>query len=70
MRGANKLQTDEESSSEAAPKLNKKEINNLLKYGAYDIFRDEDNGEQFYEDDIDRILERNSKTVVHEAAGL
>lgn len=39
--------------------LDKKTIDSLLKYGAYDLFREDDTAaNRFYEEDIDRILER------------
>lgn len=63
MRGVNKLSSNEE---EDMPKLNKKEINDLLKHGAYAILGETD--DHFYEEDIDQILERNSKLIVHETA--
>ena len=50
--------------------LSKKELENLLKHGAYDIFNEEKDGsgahasQQFAEDDIDTILQRSS-VVVH-----
>lgn len=42
-----------------------REIDELLKKGAYDVFRDEDDSEaqQFMETDIDALLERSSKLV-------
>lgn len=47
--------------------LTSKEVDSLLKYGAYDIFRDEDDAAQkFCEDDIDSILQRRTKTIVQE----
>ena len=43
----------------ADPILDKKVIDSLLKYGAYDLFREDDTAaNRFYEEDIDRILER------------
>ncbi len=49
-----------------------KEINDLLKYGAYDLFRDEEEGkaanDTYGEDDIDKILERSSTVVRYENA--
>lgn len=44
-----------------------KEIDELLKKGAYDIFRDEDDAEaeKFMESDIDQLLERSSKKVTY-----
>jgi len=48
--------------------LTSKEVDSLLKYGAYDIFRDEDDAAQkFCEDDIDSILQRRTTTIVQES---
>lgn len=55
---------EDEKNSGEEKKLNKKEIDALLKHGAYDIFREgQDEGEQYYEEDIDKILERSSFTL-------
>jgi superfamily II DNA/RNA helicase len=61
--------TAEESSAVAAdPILDKKVIDSLLKYGAYDLFREDDTAaNRFYEEDIDKILER--ATVVKSTQG-
>jgi hypothetical protein len=47
-----------------------KEIDELLKKGAYDVFRDDDDAEaeKFMETDIDQLLERSSKKVTYGAA--
>jgi hypothetical protein len=47
-----------------------KEIDQLLKKGAYDVFRDEDDAEakQFLESDIDQLLERSAKKVTYGSA--
>jgi SNF2 family DNA or RNA helicase len=44
-----------------------KEIDELLKKGAYDVFRDDDDKEakEFMETDIDALLERSTKTVTY-----
>jgi len=49
--------------------LDKKEIDDLLKFGAYDLFREEskEKERQFVESDIDQILDRSSKVVWNEA---
>jgi hypothetical protein len=49
-----------------------KEIDQLLKKGAYDVFRDDDDTEakQFMESDIDQLLERSSKTVSYGASAM
>lgn len=60
-----------ENEEECGKKRNKsskaqesKEIDELLKRGAYDVFRDDDAaGEQFCELDIDQILQRSSQIV-------
>jgi hypothetical protein len=46
-----------------------KEIDQLLKKGAYDVFRDDDDkeAERFMETDIDQLLEHSSKTVSYDA---
>jgi hypothetical protein len=55
--------------------LSKEEIENLLRHGAYDIFNEEKAGDgeaasnAFVEQDIDSILERHSRTVIHENTG-
>lgn len=47
-----------------------KEIDELLKKGAYGVFRDEDDAEakKFMETDIDQLLERSSKKVTYGAS--
>lgn len=46
-----------------------KEIDELLKKGAYDVFRDDDDteAEKFMESDIDQLLEHSSKTISYGA---
>ncbi|KYQ90130.1 myb domain-containing protein [Tieghemostelium lacteum] len=51
------------SSKEDVP--NRESINALLKYGAYAI-KDDDASEKFYEEDIDKILDRYSNVIKHE----
>lgn len=57
-----------------APSLNKKELENLLRHGAYDIFTENKAGAEeaesrdFCEADIDSILERSS-VIVHDNKG-
>jgi hypothetical protein len=54
--------------------LTKEEIEKLLRYGAYDIFNEDKAGtaeaesNDFVQQDIDSILLRRSRTVVHESA--
>ena len=48
-----------------------KEIDNLLKKGAYDVFRDDDDNneaEKFMDTDIDQLLEKSSKKVTYGAS--
>merc|ERR1711915_839402 len=55
--------------------MGKDEIEKLLRHGAYDIFNEEKTGSSekesndFIEQDIDSILERRTKTVIHENTG-
>ena len=55
--------------------LTKDEIEKLLRHGAYDIFNEDKSGtadsesKTFVEQDIDWILERRARTVVHENTG-
>ena len=59
------------SSKKKKSKLEKesqaKEIDQLLKKGAYDVFRDDDDSEakKFMETDIDELLKRSSRTVTY-----
>lgn len=50
------------------PPLDKKQIDILLRHGAYGAFDDENSQDNFTEEDIDKILGRSS-TVVHDANG-
>ena len=55
--------------------MSKEEVEKLLRHGAYDIFSDEKSGasekesNDFLTQDIDFILERRAKTVVHDNTG-
>jgi hypothetical protein len=55
--------------------MTKEEVEKLLRFGAYDIFKEENDGtaekesREFIEQDIDTILARRSKTVIHEGTG-
>jgi hypothetical protein len=66
-------QNEETDDNAKKPKSEKeahaKEIDELLKKGAYDIFRDDDDAEaeKFMETDIDQLLERSSKKVTYGA---
>ena len=55
--------------------MNKKEAETLLKYGAYDFFKEEREGRSeelsnaFCEADIDQILEKNAKVITIDSQG-
>lgn len=55
--------------------MTKEEVERLLRHGAYDIFNEEKAGStdaesnEFAQQDIDSILERRSKTVIHDQTG-
>lgn len=55
--------------------MTKEEVERLLRHGAYDMFNEEKAGatdaesNDFVQQDIDSILERRSKTVVHDQTG-
>jgi hypothetical protein len=55
--------------------MTKEEVERLLRHGAYDIFNEEKTGSaeaesnDFVQQDIDSILERRSRTVVHQNTG-
>lgn len=55
--------------------MTKEEVERLLRHGAYDIFNEEKAGaanaesNEFIQQDIDSILERRSKTVIHDNTG-
>ncbi len=50
--------------SDPSKMLDNKEIDNLLKYGAYDLFReDEKEVTEYKDEDIDKILERSERVV-------
>lgn len=55
------------NSKKSDKQLQAKEIDELLKKGAYDVFRDEDDKEakKFMETDIDELLERSAKKVTY-----
>lgn len=56
--------------TDAATKFSMKEIDNLLKRGAYDVFREDDNDQnEFVEADIDSILQRRAHKVVYNENG-
>lgn len=51
------------------PKMSTLEISNLLRYGAYGALDDVEESKAFVDEDIDSILERRARTVVHTATG-
>lgn len=55
------------SKSKSEREAQAKKIDSLLKKGAYDVFRDDDDDEakKFMETDIDQLLERSSTTVTY-----
>ena len=55
------------SKSKSDREVQAKEIDELLKKGAYDVFRDDDDAEaqKFMETDIDQLLERSAKKVTY-----
>lgn len=61
--------------SDAEKAMTKEEVERLLRHGAYDIFNEDKAGtaevesNNFVEQDIDSILERRSRTVVHDNTG-
>jgi len=61
---------DNQKKSKSDKGAHAKEIDELLKKGAYDIFRDDDDteAEKFMETDIDQLLERSSKKVTYGAS--
>ena len=67
------LQGIENSSDKGV--MSKEEVERLLKHGAYDIFKEDESGEgdkesnDFVSQDIDSILARRAKTVVHDNTG-
>jgi len=62
-----KDENDPKKESKSEKESQAKEIDELLKKGAYDVFRDDDDTEakKFMETDIDQILERSSRTVTY-----
>jgi hypothetical protein len=62
-------------SSDHEKAMTKEEVEKLLRHGAYDIFNEDKAGtaeaesNDFVEQDIDSILERRSRTVIHDNTG-
>jgi hypothetical protein len=69
------LQGFENGGSSGEGAMTKEEVERLLRHGAYDIFNEEKAGSadaesnDFVQQDIDSILARRSKTVVHDQTG-
>jgi chromodomain-helicase-DNA-binding protein 7 len=69
------LQGFESGGSSGEGAMTKEEVERLLRHGAYDIFNEEKAGSadaesnDFVQQDIDSILARRSKTVVHDQTG-
>jgi len=69
------LQGIENNSDSASSGMSKDEIEKLLRHGAYEIFTEEKldasekESKEFIDQDIDSILARRTKTVVHENTG-
>lgn len=67
MRQENENAANSKPKSKSSKIQDSKEIDELLKKGAYDVFRDDDTAaEQFCAADIDQILQRSSKVVQYE----
>lgn len=62
-------ETSSKRKSKAEREEQAKEIDSLLKKGAYDVFRDDDDNEaqKFMETDIDQLLEQSSRKVTYGA---
>ena len=58
--------TSDESGTPSKNELSKKEIEDLLKKGAYGAMLDDEASTQFCEEDIDQILERRTTVIKHE----
>lgn len=69
------LQGIEGSTGDGEGMLSKEEVERLLRHGAYDIFNEEKTGsseqesKDFESQDIDSILARRAKTVIHDNTG-
>ena len=63
------MNTDQgKNKAEKANQMSKKEVEDLLKKGAYGALMDDDNaGDKFCEEDIDSILERRATTITAES---
>lgn len=61
------MNTTQGGKEPAQRQLSKKEIEDLLKRGAYGAVMDEDAGDKFCEEDIDQILERRTQVITLES---
>ena len=60
--------SSKDSSGNPLSSMSKKEVEDLLKKGAYGaIMDDDDAAEKFCEEDIDQILSKRATTIKHEA---
>merc|ERR1712045_837094 len=64
------MNTDQgKNKAEKANQMSKKEVEDLLKKGAYGALMDDDNaGDKFVEEDIDQILERRTKVLTQDTS--
>ena len=60
-------ESDDDKKKKSVREMQAKEIDELLKKGAYDVFRDDDDAEaeKFMETDIDQLLKHSAKTVTY-----
>ncbi|KAI8091622.1 SNF2 family N-terminal domain-containing protein [Thamnidium elegans] len=66
MDNSTQNRSSEENSNMSKNELNRKEIEALLKKGAYGAVMDDEESQQFCEEDIDQILERRTTVIRHE----
>lgn len=66
-QNADSLENSNKRKSKAEKEEQAKEIDSLLKKGAYDVFNEDDDkeAEQFMETDIDQLLEKSSRKVTY-----
>eukprot|EP01116_Phalansterium_solitarium_P005921 TRINITY_DN181_c0_g3_i1.p1 TRINITY_DN181_c0_g3~~TRINITY_DN181_c0_g3_i1.p1 ORF type:complete len:1275 (+),score=555.76 TRINITY_DN181_c0_g3_i1:199-3825(+) len=62
------VEGEKASSGRITATLDKKEIDSLLRYGAFDLFKEEDEDSKYTEESIDQILQRSSKVVWNESS--
>lgn len=66
MNSGNNQSQEQEASNLSKNELNRKEIEALLKKGAYGAVMDDEESQQFCKEDIDQILERRTTVIRHE----